>query len=82
MAFKYREEIVGKRFLSVRSALKLKLNKITEWEWRAGVVRASTHKDLQNPELSVSSPQSYFVISDFSNFRAKTRTLVYSPYAE
>ena len=53
MAYKYREEIVGKRFLSVRSASKLKLAKIFEWEWRAGVVRAVNHKDAQNPEVSV-----------------------------
>ncbi|XP_074643644.1 uncharacterized protein LOC141900577 isoform X2 [Tubulanus polymorphus] len=53
MALKYREEIVGKRFLSVRSAVKLKLNRISDWEWRAGVVRAVSHKDLTNPEVSV-----------------------------
>ena len=53
MAFKFREEIVGKRFLSVRSPGKLKLNKISEWEWRAGVVRAVTHKDTANKDLTV-----------------------------
>ena len=53
MAYKYREEVVGKRFLSVRSASKLKLAKISDWEWRAGVVRAVNHKDAQNPEVSV-----------------------------
>ena len=53
MAFKYREEIVGKRFLSVRSQGKLKLSKISEWDWRAGVIRAVTHKDPSNPDISV-----------------------------
>ena len=53
MAFKYREEIVGKRFLSVRSAGKLKVSKLSEWDWRAGVVRAATHKDSTNQDISV-----------------------------
>ena len=54
MAYRHREEIVGKRFLSVKSSNKLKTNRISEWEWRAGVVRAVSHKDCQDPELAVS----------------------------
>ena len=53
MAFKYREEIVGKRFLSVRSATKLKTSKLSDWEWRSGVIRAVTHKDTSNAEFTV-----------------------------
>lgn len=53
--FKHREELVGKRFLSVSGGLnKLKLNKISDWGWRAGVIRASSHRDNKHPELQVS----------------------------
>lgn len=53
MAYKYREEIVGKRFLSVSGFTKLKLGKITEWGWRAGVIRAASHKDNKHKDLQV-----------------------------
>lgn len=56
MAFKCREEIVGKRFLSVKSQAKLKLAKISEWEWRSGVVRAVSSRDSSRSDLSVSFP--------------------------
>lgn len=55
MAYKCREEIVGKRFLSVSGICKLKAGKISEWGWRAGVIRAATHKDNAHPELQVRS---------------------------
>lgn len=56
MAYKCREEIVGKRFLSVSSGFsKLKSAKISEWGWRAGVIRASSHKDNNHPDLQVKS---------------------------
>lgn len=48
-----REEIVGKRFLSVSGFVKLKENKISEWVWRAGVIRASSHRDNSHPDLQV-----------------------------
>lgn len=54
MAYKCREEIVGKRFLSVSSGFtKLKSEKISEWGWRAGVIRAASHKDNNHPDLQV-----------------------------
>lgn len=53
MAYKCREEIVGKRFLSVSGFTKPKLGKISEWGWRAGVIRAATHRDNNNKELQV-----------------------------
>ncbi|XP_044259343.1 lysine-specific demethylase 3A [Tribolium madens] len=53
MAYKCREEIVGKRFLSVSGFTKLKVGKISEWGWRAGVIRAATHKDNNHPELQI-----------------------------
>lgn len=53
MAYKFREEIVGKRFISVSGFSKLKVNKISEWGWRSGVIRAASHKDNNNPDLQV-----------------------------
>lgn len=53
MAYKCREEIVGKRFLSVSGYTKLKLGKISEWGWRAGVIRAASHKDNTHKDLQV-----------------------------
>ena len=50
---KTREELVGKRFLSVSGSSKLKLSKITDWDWRAGVIRACTHTDSKNHDLQV-----------------------------
>lgn len=53
MALKYREEIVGKRFLCVNSSGKPKLSRISDWDWKAGVIRASSHRDIKNSDLSV-----------------------------
>ncbi|XP_057340415.1 probable JmjC domain-containing histone demethylation protein 2C isoform X2 [Microplitis mediator] len=54
MAYKFREEIVGKRFLSVSSDFsKLKVNKISEWGWRSGVIRAASHRDNNCHDLQV-----------------------------
>ncbi|RWS08206.1 hypothetical protein B4U79_07813, partial [Dinothrombium tinctorium] len=53
MAFKCREELVGKRFLCISSSQRLKLPKIADWVWRRGVVRAASHRDINNPELSI-----------------------------
>lgn len=53
MAYKFREEIVGKRFLSVSGFAKLKLNKISEWGWRSGVIRAASHRDNHCQDLQV-----------------------------
>lgn len=50
---KIRDEVVGKRFLSVSGGSKLKLSKICEWDWRAGIVRACTHTDAKHPDLQV-----------------------------
>ena len=55
MAYKFREEIVGKRFLSVSGFTKLKVNKISEWGWRAGVIRAASHRDNGCHDLQVST---------------------------
>ncbi|KOX76076.1 hypothetical protein WN51_11791 [Melipona quadrifasciata] len=64
MAYKFREEIVGKRFLSVSGFTKLKVNKISEWGWRAGVIRAASHRDNGCHDLQVSPS---FVNKHFSS---------------
>lgn len=33
---------------------KLKSTKIQDWPWKSGIIRASTHQDSQNPDLTVS----------------------------
>ncbi|XP_025837473.1 probable JmjC domain-containing histone demethylation protein 2C [Agrilus planipennis] len=53
MALKCREEVVGKRFLSVSGCTKLKIDKIREWGWRSGVIRAASHRDNTNKDLQV-----------------------------
>ncbi|XP_074599516.1 lysine demethylase 3 isoform X2 [Brevipalpus obovatus] len=55
MAQKWREEVIGKRFLSVSypSTTRLKAKKISEWPWRQGVIRASNKSSPQHPELTV-----------------------------
>lgn len=53
MAYKYREELVGKRFLSVSGVSKLNVTKISDWGWKAGVIRAASHKDNKNKDLQV-----------------------------
>lgn len=60
MAYKCREEIVGKRFLSVRSPTKLKVSKISEWEWRSGVVRAVSSRDTASVDFTVSFHNFFF----------------------
>ncbi|KAI8421611.1 hypothetical protein MSG28_009621 [Choristoneura fumiferana] len=51
MAYKYREDLVGKRFLSVSGVTKINVNKVSEWGWKAGVIRAASLKDNKNKEL-------------------------------
>lgn len=70
MAYKYREEIVGKRFLSVSGFAKLKLGRIPDWGWRTGVIRAASHKDNKHKDLQVNS---YFYFAHI---------LVYHPYGQ
>ena len=67
MECKYREEITGKRFLSVRSCGKLKATKISEWEWRSGIVRAVTHKDFRDQDISVRNHYYQFVFLYFAS---------------
>ncbi|GFO44738.1 lysine-specific demethylase 3 [Plakobranchus ocellatus] len=53
MSCKSREELVGKRFTSVRSDTKLKIAKISEWEWRSGFVRAVSTRDTNSADFTV-----------------------------
>ncbi len=54
MANKYRDELVGKRFLSIRSEGKPKIKQISDWDWRGGYVRAVTQRDLDSNDVMVS----------------------------
>lgn len=53
MAYKYREDLVGKRFLAVSGVTKINVNKVSEWGWKGGVIRAASLKDNKNKELQV-----------------------------
>ncbi|RUS78896.1 hypothetical protein EGW08_013339, partial [Elysia chlorotica] len=53
MSVKTREELVGKRFTSVKSDNKLKLSKVSEWEWRSGFVRAVSTRDTSSADFTV-----------------------------
>ncbi|KPJ06773.1 hypothetical protein RR48_11820 [Papilio machaon] len=55
MAFRYREDLVGKRFLSVSGVAKINVNKVSEWGWKAGIIRAASLKDNKNKELQTNS---------------------------
>lgn len=68
MAYKFREEIVGKRFLSVSGFTKLKVNKISEWGWRAGVIRAASHRDNGCHDLQVSNRAVRYRAATFLSF--------------
>nr|XP_040574654.1 probable JmjC domain-containing histone demethylation protein 2C [Lepeophtheirus salmonis] len=46
-----RTDNVGKRFLCVSGSHKIKINRYTEWPWRAGVIRCSSHLDASDNEL-------------------------------
>ncbi|XP_062386477.1 probable JmjC domain-containing histone demethylation protein 2C, partial [Sardina pilchardus] len=53
MAVEARPELVGKRFLCVSGEEPLELGEIGRWGWRAGVIRAVSHRDSDNAELTV-----------------------------
>lgn len=53
MAVEARPELVGKRFLCVSGEEPLELGEIGRWGWRAGVIRAVSHRDTDNAELTV-----------------------------
>ncbi|XDV44951.1 hypothetical protein PO909_013154 [Leuciscus waleckii] len=44
--------VVGKRFLCVSGEEPLEPAHIARWSWRTGVIRAVTHRDHDNPELT------------------------------
>ncbi|KAL2078427.1 hypothetical protein ACEWY4_026112 [Coilia grayii] len=52
MAVEARPELVGKRFLCVSGEEPLELGEIGRWGWRAGVIRAVSHRDSDNAELT------------------------------
>merc|ERR1712113_844998 len=54
-----REELVGKRFLLVSSSggkspkSPPKLSRISEWNWKAGIIRCAIHVDSRDSDLQV-----------------------------
>ncbi|XP_072353682.1 lysine-specific demethylase 3A-like [Scyliorhinus torazame] len=47
-------DLVGRRFLCVLTSFsREELERMSEWDWRAGIIRAASHKDLADPNLSV-----------------------------
>ena len=53
MAASRRPPLVGRRFLSVSGKSALKLNRLYDWDWQAGWIRAATSLDLDDQELQV-----------------------------
>lgn len=51
--YKFREELVGKRFVSY-SGCHPTQEDISKWGWRCGFIRATSHLDNKNEELQVS----------------------------
>ncbi|CAH2046984.1 unnamed protein product, partial [Iphiclides podalirius] len=86
---RYREDLVGKRFLSVSGVAKINVNKVSEWGWKAGVIRAASLKDNKNKELQVLveydgvdwQRREWVVVHSRKTFRAflVERTLVWAP---
>lgn len=68
MAFERTDELVGKRFLCLRCVLHLKPQKLSDWPWRSGVIRASSHRDLRHSDLSVSFSECFWFIILISLF--------------
>ncbi|XP_060795579.1 probable JmjC domain-containing histone demethylation protein 2C isoform X3 [Neoarius graeffei] len=52
-AVEARPELVGKRFLCVSGEAPPELAEMARWPWRVGVIRAVSHRDPENPELTV-----------------------------
>lgn len=55
-AVEARPELVGKRFLCVSGEAPPELAEMARWPWRVGVIRAVSHRDPENPELTVGTP--------------------------
>jgi len=53
MAVEARPELVGKRFLCVSGDEPPEIGDIGRWPWRSGVIRAVSHRDNDNPDLTV-----------------------------
>jgi len=57
-----RDDLVGKRFLSVPNGHgnKLKISRVSDWPWKSGLIRCASHLDSKDPELQV-QPKFYFL---------------------
>lgn len=72
-----RPELVGKRFLCVSGEAPPELAEIARWPWRAGVIRAVSHRDTDNPELTVRPRLFYYnaLELDITHTAAHSRTV-------
>lgn len=61
-----RPELVGKRFLCVSGEAPPELAEIVHWKWRVGVIRAVSHRDTDNPELTV-RPRCALIITRYNS---------------
>ena len=70
MAFKERTEIVGKQFVCVESESLIHKSDIKEREWRSGVVRAASDRDILTETESQVRCYDHLLITIFElNFR-------------
>ena len=53
MASKTRPALVGRRFISLTGEQSPKLSRISDFNWRVGVIRAATSADPQEADLQV-----------------------------
>ena len=67
-----RGELVGKRFLLVQGGPKPKINRVSDWQWKAGVIRCASHSDHKDSELQVRKDMSFNAKRVFSMFDLST----------
>ncbi len=69
-----REELVGKRFLCVRSGSgnKLKIPKVSDWPWKSGLIRCATHLNQKDPDLQVELIYYYYLFEVQLEYKGPT----------
>ena len=71
MAAEARPELVGKRLLCVSGDEPPGSGDIGRWPWRSGVIRAVSHRDNDNPDLTVRLNHR-FILTVICKVRCKT----------
>ncbi|TSK14569.1 putative JmjC domain-containing histone demethylation protein 2C [Bagarius yarrelli] len=70
-----RPELVGKRFLCVSGEAPPELAEIAVWSWRVGVIRAVSHRDTDNPELTIGGRDGLLHLSGWFTDGLEMRTV-------